>query len=159
MLYSISPIWEILFLTETIMILNEEIYFEITFSGEKAELKKMVKFLKSGELDDFFEISSDYICYADEYRDADDSTETEFVFTNDDLGIEIDELDTDEFLEVICQAAKKLYVSGHIYDVSDEEYSFTSDKGDSYYVNARDTKKFNDELDEAAENEEMEEEE
>ena len=52
------------------MTLYEEIYFEITFSGVKSELKKMVKFLKSGELDDFFEITSDYICYADEYKDA-----------------------------------------------------------------------------------------
>ena len=46
-----------------------------------------------------------------------------------------------------------------LYDISDEEYSFTSEKGDSYYINARDTKKFNDELDEAAEKEEMDEEE
>ena len=141
------------------MILYEELYFEINFCGEKSELKKMVKFLKSGELDDFFEITSDYICYADEYKDADDVTETEFTFTNDDLGIEIDEFDTDEFLEVICKAAKKLDVRGHIYDSSDEEYSFTSEKGDAYYVNARNAKKFNDELDEAAEKEEMDEEE
>lgn len=141
------------------MILNEEIYFEITFSGEKSELKKMVKFLKSGELDDFFEIGSEYISYADEYRDAADTDESEFIFTNDDLGIEIDEFDTSEFLEIICKAGKNLDISGHIYDVSDEEYSFTSKKGDSYYSNARDTQKFNDELDEAAENEEMDEEE
>ena len=141
------------------MILYEEIYFEITFAGEKSELKKMVKFLKSGELDDFFEIPSDYISYADEYKDASDTDESEFVFTNDDLGIEIDEFDTDEFLEVLCKAGKRLYISGHIYDISDEEYSFTSEKGDSYYINARDTKKFNDELDEAAEKEEMDEEE
>ena len=141
------------------MILYEEIYFEITFAGEKSELKKMVKFLKSGELDDFFEITSDYISYADEYKDASDTDESEFVFTNDDLGIEIDEFDTDEFLEVLCKAGKRLYISGHIYDISDEEYSFTSEKGDSYYINARDAKKFNDELDEAAEKEEMDEEE
>jgi len=141
------------------MILYEEIYFEITFAGEKSELKKMVKFLKSGELDDFFEITSDYISYADEYKDASDTDESEFVFTNDDLGIEIDEFDTDEFLEILCKAGKRLYISGHIYDISDEEYSFTSEKGDSYYINARDAKKFNDELDEAAEKEEMDEEE
>ena len=140
------------------MTLYEEIYFEITFAGEKSELKKMIKFLKSGELDDFFEISSDYICYADEYKDASDEDESEFVFTNDDFGIEIDEFDTDEFLEIICKAGKKLDISGHIYDVADEEYSFSSEKGDSYYANARGTKKFNDELDEAAENEEMDEE-
>lgn len=141
------------------MILYDEIYFEITFCGEKSELKKLVKFLKSGELDDFFEISPDYICYGDEYRDADDSEETEVTFTNDDFGIEIEEFDTDEFLEIICKAGKKLDISGHIYDVSDEEYSFTSGKGDSYYVNARGAKKFNDELDEAAESEELDEEE
>ena len=141
------------------MILYEEIYFEITFTGEKSELKKMVKFLKSGELDDFFEISSDYICYADEYKDLADEEESEFVFTNDDLGVEVDEFDTDEFLEIICKAGKKLDISGHIYDVSDEEFSFSSEKEDSYYVNARNVNKFNDELDEAAENEEMDEEE
>ena len=141
------------------MILYEEIYFEITFCGEKSELKKLVKFLKSGELDDFFEISSDYICYGDEYRGADDGEESEITFTNDDFGIEVEEFDTDEFLEIICKAGKNLDISGHIYDVSDEEYSFTSEKGNSYYVNARGAKKFNDELDEAAENEELDEEE
>ena len=141
------------------MILYDEIYFEITFCGEKSELKKLVKFLKSGELDDFFEVSPDFICYGDEYRDADDSEECEITFTNDDLGIEADEFDTDEFLETLCKAGRKLYISGHIYDVSDEEYTFTSEKGDSYYINARGAKKFNDELDEAAENEELDEEE
>ena len=141
------------------MILYEEIYFEITFSGEKSELKKMVEFLKSGELDDFFEVTSDYICYSDEYRDIDDSAESDFTFTNDDFGIETDEFDTDEFLELICKASKKLDVRGHIYDSSDDEYSFISEHGDSYYVNAKSAKKFNDELDEAAEKEEMDEEE
>ncbi len=141
------------------MILYEEIYFEITFRGEKSELKKLAKFLKSGELDDFLEVSSDYICYSDEYRDASDTEEAEITFTNDDLGIETDEFDTDDFLEIICKAGKNLEISGHIYDISDEEYSFTSEKGYSYYVNARGAKKFNDELDEAAENEEIDEEE
>ncbi len=141
------------------MTLYEEIYFDISFYGEKSELKKMVKFLKSGELDDFFEIPSDYICYADGYNDSEDYDNTEFTLTNDDLGIEVDEFDTDEFLELICKAGKKLDIRGHLYDSSDEEYSFVSEAGDSYYVNANAAKKFNDELDEAAENEEMEEEE
>lgn len=139
------------------MILYEEIYFEINFSGVKSELKKMVKFLKSGELDDFFEVTSDYICYADEYKDADDSEESEFTFTNDDLGIETDEFDTDDFLDLICKAGRKLEISGHIYDISDDEYSFTSEKGDDEFVNSNQNKKFNDELDEAAENEETDE--
>lgn len=140
------------------MILYEELYFEITMAGQKSELKKMAKFLKSGELDDFFEITSDYISYADEYHDVDDNEESEMVFSNDDLGIEIDEFDTDEFLEVLCQAGKKLDITGHIYDSSDEEFSFSSEKGDSSFVNARGAKKFNDELDEAAEDEEKDEE-
>ena len=139
------------------MILNEEIYFEISFSGEKSELKKMVKFLKSGELEDFFEITSDYISYHDEFADKDDLDESEFIFTNDDVGIEIDEFDTDEFLEIICKAGRKLDVSGHIYDIADEEYSFSSPKGDSDYTNAKTNLKFNDELDAAAEEEEAEE--
>ena len=43
------------------MILCEELYFEITVTGIKSELKKFISCLKSGELDDFFEFSSDYI--------------------------------------------------------------------------------------------------
>ncbi len=142
---------------EIFMILNEEIYFEISFTGEKAELKKMVKFLKSGELEDFFEITSDYISYHDEYDEKDDCEESEFIFTNDDLGIEIDVFDTDEFLEIICKAGRKLDISGHIYDISDEEYSFSSPKGDSDYTDAKGDLKFNDELDAAAEEEEADE--
>ena len=140
------------------MTLCEELFFEIKLCGEKKELKKFIEFLKSGELDDFFEISGEYISYADEYHDADDSDESEMVFSNDDLGIEIDEFDTDEFLEVFCAAGKNLYISGQIYDCSDEEYAFTSEKGDSYYLNAKGAKKFNDELDAAAEDEENDEE-
>ena len=141
------------------MILSEEIYFEITFKGEKSEIKKLTKFLKSGELDDFFEITSEYINYSDEYATADDGDSVELVFTNDDLGVEIDELDTEEFLEIICKAAKKLDVLGHLYDISDEEYSFVSPAGSDDFSNARGTTKFNDELDEAAFNEECEDEE
>ena len=47
------------------MTLCEELYFEITLTGEKANLKKFVTFLKSGELDDFFEVTSEYIHYDD----------------------------------------------------------------------------------------------
>ena len=133
----------------------EELYFEITLTGAKSELKKFVSFLKSGELDDFFEITSDYISYDDEYADALDSDETSIVFTNDDMGTEIDEFDSDEFLEVFCRAAKELYVNGRIYDADDEEYEFTSAVGDTYYVNAKRNKRFNDELDEKAYEEDM----
>ncbi len=140
------------------MTLYEEIYFEISFVGEKAELKKLAKFLKSGELDDFFEVNSDYVSYADGYAELDDSEQSELIFTNDDLGIETEEFDTCEFLDLICKAAKNLEVSGNLYDINDDEYSFISANGSSYYENSRNIKKFNDELDEAAEEEENEEE-
>lgn len=132
------------------MTLWDELYFEITLHGAKSELKKFVNFLKSGELDDFFEMSSDYIIYDDGYADADDSAETEIIFTNDDYGVEIEELDTDEFLEIFCKAAKKLEVYGTLYDGEDGEYHFTSAKDDSYYINSRKAMRFNDELDEVA---------
>ena len=139
------------------MILSEEIYFEITAKGQKSEIKKLVKFLKSGELDDFMEITSDYFNYNDDYASADDSENAELIFSNDDLGIEVDEFDTEEFLDVFCKAARSLELVGHIYDINDEEYNFTSEAGDSGYINSRNVNKFNDELDEAAYNEEQEE--
>jgi hypothetical protein len=125
------------------MTLCEELYFEITLTGTKPELKKFISFLRSGELDDFFEFSSEYINYDDSYADASDTEETSIVLSTDDYGIEIDEFDTDEFLELFCKAAKNLSVIGQLYDIDDEEFSFTSDAGDSYYVNSRKAKKFN----------------
>ena len=99
----------------------------------------------------------DFISYDDEYDSAGSETETSIVLSNDDVGIEIDEFDTADFLELICKAGKKLEISGHIYDISDDEYSFTSEAGDDGFVNANENKKFNDELDAAAESEEMDE--
>ena len=139
------------------MTLCEELFFEIKLSGEKKELKKFIDFLKSGELDDFFEISSDNIDLDDDYLAASDEGEASFMFINDDLGIEIDELDTDEFLDVFCKAARKLDVRGRLYDVDDEEYAFVSARGDSYYINAKNINRFNDELDEQAQKEEADE--
>ena len=74
--------------------------------------------------------------------------EVSVIFSNDDYGIEIDEFDTDEFLELFCKAAKPLEVEGRLFDVDDEEYEFTSAAGDSYYLNAKRAIKFNDDLDE-----------
>ncbi len=128
----------------------EELYFEITLTGAKSELKKFVSFLKSGELDDFFEVLPEYINYDDEFESTSPDKETSVIFSNDDCGVEIDELDTDEFLEVFCKAAKALDVSGRLFDIDDEEYAFVSVPGDSYYLNAKKTKRFNDELDEEA---------
>ena len=132
------------------MTLWDELYFEITAHGQKSELKKFVNFLKSGDLDDFFEVTADYIIYDDGYATAEEGDETEIIFTNDDYGVEIEEFDTDEFLEIICRVAKKLDIYGSLCDSDDGEFHFTSAKGDSYYVNARSATVFNDELDEVA---------
>jgi hypothetical protein len=140
------------------MTLWDELYFEITLKGAKSDIKKVVSFLESGELDDFFEMSEEYIIFDDSYSSADNETETEMIFTNDDYGIEIDSLDADEFLELFCKAAKNLDVTGTLYDSDDNEFSFTSPEGDSYYYNAR-LKSFNDELDEVRDGEEDEDEE
>ena len=134
------------------MIFWDELYFEITLRGAKSELRKLANFLKSGELDEFFEVDSDYIIYDDRFGEAADGEESEIVFTNDDYAIEIEEFDTHDFLEVFCTAARKLDVYGFFTDGSDE-YRFTSAKGDSYFLNARDFS-FNDELDEVALDEE-----
>ena len=119
------------------MTLYDELYFEITATGAKSEIKRFVNYLKSGELADFFDFSTDYINYDDDYADASNDQETSVVISNDDFGIEIEEFDTDEFLEVICKAAKNLYLKGQLFDVDDEEYSFVSEVGDAYYINAR----------------------
>ncbi len=140
------------------MILYEELFFEIEVSGQKAQLKKLINFLKSGELDDFFEFSADYISYDDEYAGADDSKETSITLSTDDYGIEIDEFDTNDFLEVFCKAAKELYVSGQLYDADDEEYAFVSEAGDSYFVNAKHAKRFNEDEDKPDESEDDDEE-
>lgn len=136
------------------MTLWDELYFEITLHGPKSELKKFVNFLRSGELDDFFEITSDYIIYDDNYASLDDGADSEIIFTNDDYAVEIEEFDTDEFLEIFCKGAKRLDVYGSLCDSDDGEFHFTSAMGDSYYVNSRKAMMFNDELDEVAYNEE-----
>lgn len=138
------------------MILWDELYFEITLRGAKSELRKFVGFLRSGELDDFFEFNSDYIIYDDNYEKAEDSAETEIIFTNDDYAVEIEEFDTDEFLEIFCKAAKNLDIYGTLYDGDDGEFHFTSESGDSYYINSRKAVRFNDELDEVAYEEDKE---
>ena len=139
------------------MIFCDELYFEITVSGTKSELKKLASFIKSGELDDFFEVYPEYISFDDAYASADEIEKCSMTFTNDDDGIEIDEFDADEFLEVFCRAAKNLFVEGRIYDADDEDFSFISSEGDTYYINKKKITRFNDELDERAYEEESEE--
>ncbi len=134
------------------MTLYEELYFEITLTGPKAELKRFAKYLTSGELDDFFDISDEYLSYADDFADVEEDKETEIVFTNDDIGVEISSFNPEEFLDVFCKAAKNLDVSGHFYDIDDEEYTFVSAAGEAYYKSGKDAD-FNDELDAEAEKE------
>lgn len=141
------------------MRLYDELYFEIRASGAKSEIKKFVSYLKSGELDEFFEFSSDYVSYDDEYYDASDYAEVSAIISNDDYGIEIDEFDTDEFLEIICKAGRRLYLKGQIFDADNEEYSFVSEAGDSYYINALLVNDFNEDEDKPHEDEEDEDEE
>lgn len=140
------------------MKLYDELYFEITLRGQKSELVKFISFLKSGELDDFFDIAEDYIVPADEFEGADDGEKTELTFTNDDIGIEITKFNPEDFLDVLCLAAKKLDVRGHFYDINDEEYEFSSPAGDSDYTDSI-LSDFNDELDSYARDEEVDDEE
>ena len=141
------------------MILCDEFYFEITFTGTKAEIKKIATFLKSGGLEDFFEHDDSYISYDDAYYDASDDEETWLTFSNDDYGIEIDEIDTDELLEVLCRAARAVHVSGSLYDINDEEYDFVSKAGDSYHVDKRKQALFNEDEDFESEADDKEDEE
>ena len=129
------------------MTLYDEVYFEITLLGKKIEIKKFLSFLKDGGLDDFFEVEEDYVDYDDDFDTVGDEEATVITFSNDDLGIEIDELDTDEFLEVLCRAARNLDARGELYDADDDEYRFVSTEGNSYYLNAKSINAFNDDLD------------
>lgn len=128
------------------MKLYDELYFDIELTGTKANVKKFAMFLKSGELDEFFDVSSEYISYNDNYAEVGEEEETGLVFTNEDIGIEIDVFRPEEFLDVFCKAARALDVTGQLYD-AEEELSFTSAAGDSGYINAKDVS-HRDELDE-----------
>ena len=129
------------------MTLYDELYFEIRATGAKSEVRSFVSYLKSGELDEFFEFSTDYIDYDDEFADAGPDDEVSVVISNEDYGVEIDEFYTDEFLEVLCKAGKRLYLKGQLFDADNDEYSFVSEAGNSYYTNALLVKDFNEDED------------
>ncbi len=141
------------------MTLYDELYLEIKAFGTKSDIKSFVSYLKSGELDEFFEFSSDYIDYDDNFATAEPEDEISIVISNDDYGIEIDEFHTDEFLEILCKAGKRLYLKGQLFDVDNEEYSFVSQKGDSYYTNALLINEFNEDEDKPQEDDDGEDEE
>ena len=141
------------------MTLSDELYFEITMTGAKSDIKRIAKFLSSGGLDDFFEIDSDYITFDDGYAQASDLEETSLTLSNDDYGIEIDEFEVEDFLDVLCRATKSVDVSGTLYDLNDEEYNFKSDAGSSYYLDKSKISFFNEDEDkEADESDEADEE-
>ncbi len=141
------------------MTLYDEIYFEITASGKRSELEKFISFLNDGGLDDFFEMDEDYIDYDDDFGSCGAEDDTYVTFSNDDMGIEVDEFDVDEFLEVLCRAGRRLDLRGEIYDADDDEYRFVSKEGDSYYLNANNITLFNDDLDTQAKEEDIDDEE
>ena len=126
------------------MTLYDELYFDITIEGSKSELRKFISAVKNGALDDFFEDGADYLDFSDDYTDAEDSKNTVIYLTNQDYGIEIDEIDVADFLEELCKNCKNLELRGEVYDADDDAYRFVSEKGDPYYVNADKAKIFND---------------
>lgn len=135
------------------MRLHDELYFEIHAAGNKSDVQRFVEFLLSGDLDDFFEITDDYITYSDNFDYAASEEEVFVTLANDDIGIEIDSFNPELLLDVLCVAGKKLSMHGNIFDIDDEEYYFISHKGDASYVNTE-TLEFADELDEEARREE-----
>ena len=139
------------------MTLYEELYFEIRATGAKSEVRNFINYLKSGELDEFFEFSTDYISYDDDYATAAPEKEVTVIISNDDWGIEIDEFHTDEFLEILCKAGRRLYLKGQLYDADNEEYSFVSEVDDSYYTNALLVKNYNEDDDKPIEEDDDEE--
>ena len=120
------------------MTLYEELYFDITLCGKKSDLKKFIDYIRSGELDDFFEIDPEYIVTDETYDNApiDCPDDVSISITNDDYAIEIEELDVYDFLDSFCRAARDLEVEGHFYD-TDEEYKFVSRRGSTRFENAR----------------------
>ena len=129
------------------MTLCDELYFEITLTGTRDNLNKFVSFLRADGLDEYIEFSSEFISYDDLYDDVSPSEDTYITFSNDDFGIEIEEVDADEFAELFCRAAKELSVSGRLFDIDNEEFCFESDKGDDGYINLRKIGRFNEDDD------------
>ena len=135
------------------MKLHEELYFEIIAEGDKESVDKFVAFVASGELDDFFEFTEDYLIYSDNYNAASLYEKVSVTIANDDYGIEIDSLNPERLLDVLCRGGKELFIHGNLYDVDNEEYRFVSYMGTTSYENTEDIR-FNDELDEEARREE-----
>ncbi len=137
------------------MKLHEELYFEITAEGTKEALQKFISFVVSGELDDYFEFSRDFIIYDDNFDFASPNENVTVTFANDDFGIEIDDFDPEDFVEAFCKGSKNVSLCGHLYDIDDEEFRFTSLINEIGYTDTDNVTEFNDELDEEAYKEEL----
>ena len=124
------------------MRLHDEVYFEITVEGTRADVKRFESFVTSGEFDDFFEITSDYIIYSDNFNSASDFEKVSITIANDDIGISVDSLNPEDFLDLLCSASKNVFVHGNIFDIDDEEYRFVSHIGDTSYINTEDMEFF-----------------
>lgn len=140
------------------MIFNDSVSFDITVNGEASDVRKFVDYLLSGTLDEFFPIDEEYLSFDDDFEEASDTDSISVLFSSDEFGVEVEEFDSDEFLEVICKAGKALYLSGSFYNFDDDEFRFVSYAGDPYYMNANKITDFNDELDREALREREEEE-
>lgn len=128
------------------MRLHEELYFDISIEGEKSDVRKFISYLESGELDDYIESLPDYLIYGDGYVSSGDFEKVNVTLANDDFGIEIGDFDPERFLDDFCAFGKNLYISGHFYDIDDEEYRFISYIGEADYVNTE-AIDYSDELD------------
>ena len=137
------------------MKLHEELYFEITVDGGAEDVSKFLSFVTSGELDEFFEFTSDFIIKNDDYSES-SAAKVSYTLANDDYGIEIESLNPEDFLDVLCSGGKNVSLHGHLYDIDDEEYCFVSEIGSTSYINTENME-FNDELDLEASREEYEE--
>ena len=120
-------------------------YFEINVEGDPNDVKKFLDFVLSGELGDFFEFTDDFIIKNDDFSEG-SLSKASYTLANDDYGIEIESLNPEDFLDVLCSGAKNVYLHGHVYDIDDEEYAFVSEIGSSSYINSDDIE-FKDELD------------
>ena len=138
------------------MRLNEELYFEFTAEGSKTDVERFISYVCSGVLDDYFEISEDMITYSDNFDDNMPGEPVSATVSNDDYGIEIDEVNPESFLRVLCRGGIDLFIHGHLYDIDDEDFVFVSHEGDASFTNVDDME-FNDELDLEAYKEELDE--
>ena len=138
------------------MRLHEELYFEITAKGARNDIDKFVSFLTSGVLDDYFEFTSDYVIYGDDYYDNAKNDEISITLANDDYGIEIESINPERIIEVICRGGKDLFIHGNLYDVDNDEFRFVSNEGSTDFEDA-DNIDYSDELEDDGDDEEEEE--